>query len=304
MKRRVIQIANSTQLISLPRAWAKRNNIQKGQELDIQEDGSRVVIQSSDSHIFERHDIDISKLDGMAIRSIRALYKRGIDELKVTFSRPELLKLIQESISKDVVGFEILEQGQSYCVIRNVAGNTEGFDHVLRRTFLLLVSMADEFIASLKKGDYSHLKNVAFLEQTNNRFTMVLRRHINKNGKVDYDKLGPLYYIIESIENIGDEYKYICLYLHNNAKRNLPKREYAELAQKTAGMLRDFYEVFYKFDEEKLVRLKNSRNAIVNSSFSLMKKQPNASETMLIHHSITVAQKVFNMVGPYLVLTL
>ena len=83
MKRKVIQIAGSTQLVSLPRQWAKAHNILRGQEIDVQEDGNRVVISASNAPPVERAEIDISELNGMVARFIHALYKRGVDELKV-----------------------------------------------------------------------------------------------------------------------------------------------------------------------------------------------------------------------------
>ncbi len=305
MKRKVIQIAGSTQLISLPRQWAKKNDIKKGQELDVLEDGDKVIVRSSASSAIEKDELDITALDGMASRCIRSLYKRGIDELRVTFSNSDLLKQVQNSINKDVVGFEILEQGPTFCIIKNVSGHTEEFDSVLRRTFLLILSMTEEFLLTLKKGDYNHLKNVAFLEQANNRFTMLLRRHINKNGRVNYDKIGPLYSIVESLENVADQYKYTCQYFFQtlNSKSEF-KKELIELAQKSNNMLRDFYEVFYKYDEEKIVRLKATRNAIISASLSMLKKPLSAHEIMLLHHSISASQKIFNMVGPYLTMTL
>jgi len=42
MKRRVIQIADSTQLVSLSRKWAIQRGIKKGDELEVKEEGNRV----------------------------------------------------------------------------------------------------------------------------------------------------------------------------------------------------------------------------------------------------------------------
>ena len=47
MKRKVIQIADSTQLISLPRKWALKYGIKKGDELDVEEQGSNVLVSTS-----------------------------------------------------------------------------------------------------------------------------------------------------------------------------------------------------------------------------------------------------------------
>ena len=46
IKRRVIQIANSTQLISLPRKWTQKYNIRKGDELEVEEDGDRILVHT------------------------------------------------------------------------------------------------------------------------------------------------------------------------------------------------------------------------------------------------------------------
>ena len=305
MKRKVIQIANSTQLISLPRAWAKRNNVQKGQELDIREDGKTVVITSGDSQIIEKAEVDISSLGDMAQRAIRALYKRGIDELKVSYSTPELLVRVQDAINKDVVGFEILEQGSNYCIIKNVSGNIEEFDSVLRRTFLLLLSMADESLNAIKAKDYERLRNIAFLEQANNRFTMICRRSLNKNGNASHNKVGPLYYIVEGMENIGDQYKYLCNYFDGFGDKNAKiRKEFLGLYEKSNNMVRTFYEIFYKLDEEKVAGMKKARNAIVDDVHHLLKKHPTPNESMLLHFSLTIAQQVFNLMGPYFVLNL
>ena len=44
MKRKVIQIADSTQLISLPRKWAQKFNIKKGDELEVEEHDNKIVV--------------------------------------------------------------------------------------------------------------------------------------------------------------------------------------------------------------------------------------------------------------------
>ena len=60
--------------------------------------------------------------------------------------------------------------------------------------------------------------NIAFLEEANNRFTTTCRRLLNKKGYKEYKKLGPLYYMIEELENIADQYKYLCKCLGNRNK--------------------------------------------------------------------------------------
>ena len=46
MKRKVIQIAESTQLVSLPRKWALKYGVKKGDEVDVLEEGNKIVVST------------------------------------------------------------------------------------------------------------------------------------------------------------------------------------------------------------------------------------------------------------------
>lgn len=303
IKRRVIQIANSTQLISLPRKWSVKYGIKKGDELEIEENGNSLQINTNKEFRVEKVELNISDLEPMILRYVVALYKRGVDEIKVTFDKPELIESIQKAIGKEAVGYEITEQGKNYCIIKHVSGELEDFEPVLRRTFLLLISMANESLALIKKGEFENLKNVAFLEEANNRFTTTCRRYLNKKGYIESKTIGPLYYIIEEIENIADQYKYLCNYLYKQKGKKIKiNREIIELYEKTNEMLNLFYEIFYKFDKQKLVTIGNKRKDLVDHFLSLFDKSTNNIEKMVIYHTFTIMQKIFCLVGPYLVI--
>ncbi|MBI2549930.1 phosphate uptake regulator PhoU [Candidatus Woesearchaeota archaeon] len=307
MKRKVIQIAGSTQLVSLPRQWAIRNNVKRGQEIDVQEDGSKVVITADNVPVLERAELDISDLGEMIPRCIRSLYKRGVDELRITFNKPEMATIIQSSITKEAIGFEILEQGQNFCLVKYVSGGViEDFDSLLRRIFLLLVNMADDSVSVFKKGNYDHLKNVALLEEANNRFTIICRRALNKkNSAFNFKKLGPLYYIVEELEHIADQYKYICHHFANlSSTQTKLNKDVIDLFESSSKLLRLYYELFYKFDTAKIVALKNERNRVIDEAHDLFKRKLTYADYWMIHHSIDITNRVFCMLGPYMVLAL
>ena len=83
MKRKVIQIANSTQLISLPRTWTKKHNIIKGQEVNVEEVGENVVVSTDSVPKLLTAEIDIGGFDDIAKRFVYALYQKGVDEIKI-----------------------------------------------------------------------------------------------------------------------------------------------------------------------------------------------------------------------------
>ncbi|MBI2581022.1 AbrB/MazE/SpoVT family DNA-binding domain-containing protein [Candidatus Woesearchaeota archaeon] len=305
MKRKVIQIAGSTQLVSLPRKWAKAHNISRGQEIDVEEDGDRIVIASNNAPLSETAEVNISQLGQMINRVIGAYYRKGVDELKVSYDRPELAETVHESLGHDTVGFEMLEQGRDYCVVKYVTGSLEEFDSLLRRMFMLLNSMSEESVKALKLGEYKHLKNLALLEEANNKFATICKRFLNKGGRVSHKLVGPLYHIVEELEKLADEFKYVCQHYSvldsGNLKLNKGVLDTFALA---SGLIRDFYELYYKFDKDKLVAIKEKRVKVIDEAHDFYKRKLSHADYWLLHHSVVLANSVFELTDAYLVLTL
>ena len=305
MRRKVIQIAGSTQLVSLPRQWAKKHNLQRGQEVEVQENGNTVIVKADATPVVETAHIDITPLRKMARKVVDALYKRGVDELTVSFSNVSDIRTVQDAISNEAVGFEILEQGENYCVIKYVSGGIEKFDSLLRRTFLLLLNMSNQTCEHLKKSNFASLQNTAFLEEANNRFTTICRRYLNKSAEEHGRKTGPVYYIVEELEKLADHYKYLCQHFAKIEKKDLKLDKRAiDLFARADGMLRLYYELFYKFDPNKFIKLTEQREFIVSESHRLLPKNLNYANSWLIYHSLMISNRIFEMTGALLSLKL
>ena len=304
MRRKVIQIADSTQLVSLPRKWALKQNLKKGDELSIDEKGSQLVISADTGPSVEKTSLKIDDLEPMTLRYIVALYKKGIDLIDVSFDNPEKIRVVQQSIGKEAVGFEITDQTINSCVIKHVSGELEDFDPIMRRTFLLLNSMAKQTYEALEKGRLENLKNAAYLEEANNRFTTTCRRLLNKKGYKGKE-IGPLYYIIEELENIADQYKYLCNYFYSKKNKSIKiSKNVMSLLKDSNEVLDKFYNIFYDYKVDKIVSMGKLRKQVVDRSFHVLEKSNNSDEVILAHYCLTIVQKVFCLIGPYLVIAL
>ena len=90
MKRKVIQIGDSTQLVSLPRQWSIENHVKKGDELDVEVEGSKVIVETEKKIVPLNVSINISGLDRTSIMVLlRNLYKRGYDEITFIFDEQQ-----------------------------------------------------------------------------------------------------------------------------------------------------------------------------------------------------------------------
>lgn len=301
MKRKVIQIANSTQLVSLPRKWCKRLNLKKGDELDLQEKGNQLVVSTQGNKETSKVELDITCLEPMTARFIHAMYKRGIDEIKCNFDKQSELESVQKSLGKETVGYEIVEQGKNYCIIKNISGDLEEFEPLLRRIFLLLISMAEEGSKAIKAKDNAALKTLIPMEESNNRFTTTCRRYLNKKGNESAAAVGPLYYIVEDLENIADQYKYLYKFLTSkDIKKMKTSDSTIKYFDKTTNLLKKYYELFYKPDKEKIAEIGNIRKELVKDWYSLLSKMKEPADIVISQNMLTIVQKIFNLTGPYL----
>ncbi len=291
--------------MSLPRQWAKRNNIQKGQDVEVQEDGDRVIISTDSSTKFVKVDFDISDMGEMTQRVIESYYRAGVDEMRITYDDPKMIDKIHASLASDImIGEEIINQSANSCTLRYVAGSLEEFESILRRTFLLLINMSDETVRLIKEERYDMLNSLDILERTNNRMTSACRRIMNKNPSkcTLTSKIGPIYVIVEILEKLADEYKYIGNHYSRLAKsRTKLNSKAVELFELANSMVRLYYELFYKFDVKKLEKMKQIRNMVVDNAHKVIKSDMNPADFWLVHHALMVATMVFSITGPYLV---
>ncbi len=301
MKRKVIQIANSTQLISLPRAWTKKHNIIKGQEVNVEEVGENVVVSTETVPRLETAELDISGIEEVTKRCVFALYQKGMDEIKLYFKKGQPLENIKELIGTHM-GIEILDQTDKYMVLKNILGNIEEFDLLLKRTFLTLLTMSEQMLEALKGHDPKGLRNTVVMEETNDKLTMLCRRSLNK-GYESTSRTGPLYALTVELERIADEYKHSIINLLNVKNGIKVRGEVIELFEQTNGMLRLFYNLFYKFNKEDVVKLKEESVSITNQSLKLLNsKSLNTQEIILVFNCTNLADRLFGSVGNILIL--
>ena len=78
MKRKLIQIGNSTLLLSMPREWVISNNLSKGDELEIQIDQDKVTVSCDSRRQKEKLSMDVTGFKDMIPRLLYSVSWRLI----------------------------------------------------------------------------------------------------------------------------------------------------------------------------------------------------------------------------------
>ncbi|MBU1198226.1 MAG: hypothetical protein KKF46_07330 [Nanoarchaeota archaeon] len=252
MKRKVIQLAGKTLVVSMPNKWVKKFGVCKGDEVDVEEEERKLVIKVQGKGEQTVKKIDVKELDNMLNRTIGALYKAGYEEIEITYHSPEQYKIIRKVLDKTCMGFEIIKHGKRVLIIKNLSDlHPQEFENILRRLFLSLLSSADDALEYVKQSNFQGMEEVVLRDSIINKYSDLCRRILNIQGYGTLKKTTTYYHICEELERIGDAYRDFMAFIIQNKIKKVDKNT-LELFADINQYLRCFYELFYQFDMKKL----------------------------------------------------
>ena len=278
MKRKAIKHGPSSLTISLPSRWVKNNNIRKGDEINVDETGASLRVYPGKQHLLtKKTQVDFSNIDKQTIRiMLSVLYEAGYDEIIIKFKGSETIKTIQNIISPTLLGYEVVEQRDNVCVVRNVTGDhVSELSPLIRRAFLVALSLAENSLHEINKKRMEKLEELLVLEKTNNKLTNYCHRLLNKNPWKD-KKIIYTYLIIWVFESICDDYRDLIKMILKNKKMNF-SNTFIEKYKEINNLLRKYYDLFYKYSDEEFMKLRRAildlRKAFPFISFNAYEKQ-------------------------------
>jgi phosphate uptake regulator len=292
IKRKVIQIAGSTCLISLPKEWITKHNIKKGAELELQEQGNKVVVSTDSMPELEAKVIDITGMDrSNIIFSLRGAYRKGYDEIELQYNNPYTVHLrtgekqkvsaiIRDEISR-LVGFEIIQQKENSCTLKSLSqASAKDFTNILRRIFLLLNDAFTDIMNGISTGNVALLETMEEKRYNITTFISYSFRLLNKRGgDIAVDPKGH-FEVISSLEEITNILKWIARdAISLKRTKFTPKGK--DIMEKVASGFKMYYDLFYKFDKDKIIRMYENRHDALDMLKSNMKKLP-AEEVVIL----------------------
>ena len=269
-------------MISLPRKWSQKYNIQKGDELEVEERGNKIYVGTDKSQEAGSIEVNITDLDRDSFMFlIRSLYIRGYDEIKLVFNNPltmhhrigkkvTFLSQIHEEVNR-LTGIEIIQQKENFCVLKVLSESSiKDFDLIFRRIFLLLTDASNDLVTGAVKGDKYLIESIEEKHNTITKFMASALRLLNKIGHPDYKNTPLFYYIIESLDTMNDILKETARSMIS-LKSSISKSA-ENIITMINGSLQDFSKLFYKFDFKLVEKLSSERYKILRDLQALSKK--------------------------------
>lgn len=252
MKRKLVKQGTSTLMLSLPSKWIKENRLDKGEEINLSQEGNKLVIETEsrkkESSVVK---INVSNCSPLVNRLLMSQYIKGVDEVEVSFSDIKEVKDFQKRVLNELIGFEIIKQGKTSFTVKDITGiENQEIDQIIQRIFLILDSMQEELFNAIKKD--SDFETVIESDFSTNKFINFALRILNKKGYIEYKKTPQIYSLLLSLEYIGDLYKKVAVELTRNKKVKISKQQISNL-EDTRDFLKMFENLFFKFNKSELV---------------------------------------------------
>lgn len=286
MKRKVNLVGQSTLTVSLPNRWVKKYGIKKGGELDVVEEGDKLLIktESASSTKDIMVNVDVSGLDRTSIvLMIQSLYRYGYKTIEVYSKDTEVIhfrknshrslsSVVQEAVNR-LIGAEITQSSLHNYTINYIPEESDrNFKTVLRRVFGLLLEMMDTLYVGLERNDKATLDSIEFQQINTIKFINYCLRSLNIYGYPDVKKTCFYYYTISSISKL---HNFIINCSRNIIRLNLKlDKKSLEFVKKINDSFKLFYGLFYDYDYKKIYELDENRDRIKNEFFDMYKTLP------------------------------
>ncbi len=309
MKRKIIKQGHNTLTMTLPSDWVKKFNLNSGDEIELSEKDNGLFITTEKHNRHKQAEFSIEGLDIPLIwKYFMAVYREGYDEILVKFNpgvglespykffshhkmdlrykkevqKKTIVEALQGFVTR-FIGLEIVEHGKDYIRIKEMGELTsKEFDNSLRRVFLLIQQMAEETVEAIKTNNPKILLHMHDVDINLDKFHDYCIRILNKLGNKETRKTSLLFATLYLLELLGDEFKSISFHLIEDfPKSRLNNVLYLAKAIKSQFDL--YYDLFYKFDREKIRGMSEQDKKIY---FSLPEnyKKANEDEKEVFHH--------------------
>jgi phosphate uptake regulator len=157
--RKLIEFGNGSYIVTIPRSWAKQNNLKKGDLITIDEKEHELVIGTKAAVVEQPHSEIVIETSGKSVEMAKAeivtAYLNCYDTIIIHKKDVDKSIHFLKSVLRNLSGMEIMEHNASKIVAKNVLNPAEiSMDNIIRRMDVIVRSMIDDALLCAT-GHYS-----------------------------------------------------------------------------------------------------------------------------------------------------
>ncbi|MBI3032399.1 hypothetical protein HYY69_02900 [Candidatus Woesearchaeota archaeon] len=212
MKRKVLRHGQSSLTISLPSQWLKKNHIKYGDELEIDEHQTSLIISQNHVDLKKSISIDLKDITLSTKKIIGAVYKTGYDEVLVKVYTDQHQREVNEEIDRTCNGYDIIDHKKDTILIKSILKeDIEEFKKLVRRMQYLVIENAREMMSAVQHSDILLYQTISERTKQIYKYSNYLRRVILKLGSPAFSMAPALYHYIETFHFISKRLRHFSM---------------------------------------------------------------------------------------------
>lgn len=271
MKRKLVKTGQNTLIVSLPSEWVKKNKLEKGQLLEMEESGGILKIYSTQKS--KKSIVLDLKSEGYWYikRVLRRIYVTGYDQIEINYAKASQMEYIRKSANY-LEGFEIVQSKKNSCILKNILEIKE-LDHkeLLDNIIWLVHSQLNLFEEFVLKNSRNGLKEIEGINVSVIKLAHLGMRILNLKCKQDVTILKDLFLLFTSMF-------YLSAYLTYATKELIDKnrklsQEEKELIVETKGLYEDLIYAYRNKNLEGVQEFFEKRNDTFERDIELLRNK-------------------------------
>ncbi|MBS3145135.1 phosphate uptake regulator PhoU [Candidatus Woesearchaeota archaeon] len=283
--RRLIKFGNSSYVVSIPKDWLKKNNLEKGDMIYMNENSNNEIVLTSKIEETGPESLtitlDIDSFDETDIeRRVTSKYLAGYDTFilqgektlreKQTFIR---------ALLNNLMALEIIEQTKNKIVAKDFLNPSEiSFKTIVRRIDTILRSMFEDLQNLSLEDDSSDLlrrdKDINRLAYLSERIVKKCIAYPPLAKRLEMNTSQLLFYreIIQQLELIGDEIKRIGRSILQSGQTAKKLPDYFSIFEKIHKLYLEVMKSIYTHDESLAYLLAREREKVLDMCNAALKR--------------------------------
>ena len=291
MKRSLVKQGPSTLMISLPSSWIKKFNLEKGDNIELEEIDNNLVISKDEIRTKKETKINLSNYTESSIRTlIINAYRSGYDLVTINFQDEKQFQIINNTINNYLIGFEIIKKEKNKCIIENITEPSENqFEILFRKILYNISSLINTTESRLRNKEEDYTINVLKIHQYDNFCRRVLsKRNLYLNSTLFWSFLTLLVHAQRELYHLNK-------YLDNN-KVNFTNFDFILKLKEIFQLLEESY---IKKDIKNLEKIHELEKKIIYKDFYQL-IQKNKKENIILYHLASSIRNFYLCTSPLL----
>jgi hypothetical protein len=280
MERKLIKQGGGGYTIYLPKKWIDEKGLKEGDKIEISEEEGFLVIGGVSN---KENTIEIVLNDenkGNIKNILTHVYRRGFNKIFLRDVNLDLIREVKRITSDLLLGFEVTEQTNNFCILENISEPSgEKYDVILRKIFFTIKDSFDLILNNYKEYESTYRE----LEEMKNSSVkmilfcrrMLMKEKYSKNIVFNWELLTFLSHIQKTI-----------FYLYKQVYENKIKedKDISKMIEKSGEHFEFVQKAFYEKDLVYLEKLhKSSVKYAYNEILELISKSKGKKSVVLAY---------------------